>query len=313
MKLVACIDPSSTLTITTAPRTAPAPIVKYAGGKTKLLPELLARMPARFGRYYEPFAGGAALFFRVDPDRAVLGDSNADLMLAYTAIASDVESVIAALERHRTKHRRRGERHYLAVREAWNAGRGTRVERAAMLLCLNRTCFNGLWRVNRAGEFNVPMGRYSDPLAGMADRLRAARRALAAAELRIGDYRATIHDARRGDFVYFDPPYDGGWNSYTAEPFDDAAQAELAYEVRRLAQRGVRVMLSNADTPRIRALYAGLRIDVVRCPRAINSDTSRRGAVDEVIVTAGYEPKNLPSWHATRKPALAEPMTTRRP
>jgi DNA adenine methylase len=268
---------------------APRPIVKSAGGKTKLLPELLARMPARFGRYYEPFAGGAALFFRVAPERGILGDSNGALIQTYTAVARDVDAVVAILMRHAAKHRRFGERHYLAVRATLNDLAPTGAERAAAFIYLNRTCFNGLWRVNRAGEFNVPMGRYTDPLAGIAARLRAAAPALTRAELRTGDYRATTHDARRGDFVYFDPPYDGTFTSYTTEPFGDAEQAGLAYEVRRLAARGMRVMASNADTPRIRALYAGLRIDVVRCSRAINSDASRRGDVDEVIVTAGYE------------------------
>lgn len=266
------------------------PVVKYAGGKTKLLPELLARMPARFGRYYEPFAGGAALFFRVAPERAVLGDVNAALIATYRAVADDVDAVTTLLDRHAANWRRQGERHYLAMRAAWNRGAGTRVERAAAFLYLNRTCFNGLWRVNRAGEFNVPMGRYENPLVGMAARVRAAAPALARAELRTGDYRAVLHDARRGDFVYLDPPYDGTFTAYSAEPFDHAAQAELAYEVRRLALRGVKVMVSNADTPRIRALYAGLRLDVVSCPRAINSDASGRGPVKEVIVTAGYDP-----------------------
>ena len=271
-----------------------APLLKWAGGKTRLLPELLARMPARFGRYYEPFAGGAALFFRVAPARAVLNDSNADLMFAYATVAREVDAVIELLDRHAAKHRRLGDRYYRAVREKWNArytGSLSSTEHASALIYLNRTCYNGLWRVNRAGVFNVPMGRYTSPLARLAERARAAAPSLARAQLRAGDYRAAIRDARRGDFVYFDPPYDGTFVGYTAQAFTDADQAELAYEVRRLAQRGVRVMVSNADTPRIRALYAGLRIDVVRCPRAINSNTSRRGAVDEVIVTAGYSPE----------------------
>lgn len=286
------------------PAVPAAPVLKWAGGKTKLLTELLARMPARYGRYYEPFAGGAALFFRVAPERAVLGDSNDALMLTYTTIAHDHEAVVAVLRRHAAKHRRLSKEHYLAVRGAWNDLVPTGVERAAAFLYLNRTCFNGLWRVNRAGEFNVPMGRYEDPLAGIAERLRAAAPALARADLRMGDYRGVLHDVRRGDFVYIDPPYDGGWTGYTTDSFNDRDQAELAYEVRRLALRGVRVMVSNADTPRIRALYAGLRIDVVQCPRAINSNTSRRGAVDEVIVTAGYSPETAPQrcrWIAIDK------------
>jgi DNA adenine methylase len=275
------------------------PVVKYVGGKTELLPELLARMPVRFGRYYEPFAGGAALFFRVAPERAVLGDVGVALMTTYRTIADRATAVAALIEQHAVKHRRCGEDHYYAVRDAWNEGVGTRTERAAAFIYLNRTCYNGLWRVNRAGEFNVPVGRYADPLAGIADRLRAAAPALARAELRTGDYRATLHDARRGDFAFFDPPYDGTFTGYTAAPFGAVDQAELAYEVRRLAARGVRVLVSNADTPRIRALYAGLRLDVVSCSRAINSNTAGRGAVDEVIVSAGYD---VPDRTAGRTP-----------
>jgi len=266
-----------------------APVVKAAGGKTRLLGELVPRMPARFRRYYEPFAGGAALFFRLAPARAVLSDANADLMAVYRAIAEDVEAVIARLAQHRAAH---AERHYYAIRDAWNRRDPAwpLVDRAAAFVYLNKTCFNGLWRVNRAGLFNVPLGRYADPAICVPEALRASAAALRGATLREGDYGAAIADARRGDFVYCDPPYDGTFGAYTADGFDDAAQAALAFAVRTLVARGCQVMVSNADTPRIRALYAGMRIDVVRCARAINCDGRGRGAVDEVIVTAGYEP-----------------------
>lgn len=268
------------------------PLLKWAGGKARLLPELVARMPAAFGRYYEPFAGGAALFFALRPERAVLGDSCGALIATYRAVAASPEAVTAELERHRAAH---SPEHYYAVREQWNTAQLDGAEHAAALLYLNRTCYNGLWRVNRGGAFNVPVGRYRDPLAGLGGRVAAAAPALARAELRASDYRAVLDDARRGDFVYLDPPYDGTFTAYTPSAFGEADQAELAFEIRALAKRGVHVMASNADTPRIRALYAGLRIDRVRCGRAINSDASRRGAVDEVIVTAGYEPD-----HSTR-------------
>jgi DNA adenine methylase len=139
---------------------AATPIVKWAGGKTKLLPELLARLPARWGRYYEPFAGGAALFFRLAPERAVLADANPDLMFVYHAVKTDIGGVIRRLQRHRGLHCRA---HYLATRAQWNAERTSWVpaRRAATFVYLNRTCFNGLWRVNRrAGEFNVPIGNH---------------------------------------------------------------------------------------------------------------------------------------------------------
>lgn len=269
-----------------------APIVKWVGGKTKLLPELLARMPERFGRYYEPFAGGAAMFFRLVPRRAVLADSNADLIGLYRAIAGDVDGVIRRLEQHRASH---DQQHYYDTRARWNdpgAAWGA-ADRAAAFIYLNKTCFNGLWRVNRAGGFNVPIGRYADPPICVPDTLRAAQAALARAKLRCGDYRKAIEDAERGDFLYFDPPYDpvtptASFTSYTAGAFGPDDQRALAETARALVARGCRVMLSNSDTPFVRSLYKGFQIDRVKCARAINSNAAKRGEVDEVIVVGGY-------------------------
>jgi DNA adenine methylase len=275
-----------------APLLPAAPVVKWVGGKTKLLGELIARLPDRIGRYYEPFAGGAALFFRVAPARAVLNDDNADLIGTYRALATNPDAVIRKLGYHRQHH---GRVHYYAMRERWNDPAQTWAphERAAAFIYLNKTCFNGLWRVNRSGRFNVPMGRYDDPPICVPDALIAASVVLARAELRCGDFRAAVADAGAGDFVYFDPPYDpvaptANFTSYTAGAFGPDDQRALAELARTLVARGCRVMLSNSDTPFIRSLYKGLRIDRVKCPRAINSDASRRGDVDEVVVTGGY-------------------------
>jgi len=269
-----------------------APVVKWVGGKTKLLPELLARMPARYGRYYEPFVGGGALFFRVAPERAVIADSNPDLIGLYTSLVTDVAAVIRWLEHHRAAH---SEAHYYATRTRWNDRELTwsSAERAATFIYLNKTCFNGLWRVNRAGAFNVPIGRYADPPICVPDALRAASAVLAGATLRYADYRAAITDARRGDFLYFDPPYDpvaptANFTSYTADTFGAEHQRELADTARALVARGCQVMLSNSDTSFIRTLYKGFQIDRVKCSRAINSNAAKRGEVDEVIITAGY-------------------------
>jgi len=278
------------------PITLPAsasPIIKWVGGKSKLLPELIARMPRDgIGRYYEPFIGGAALFFRIAPQRAVLNDFNSDLVNLYATVARDVTSVIKRLEIHRTKH---DERHYYAMREKWNEDHAAwpAADRAATFIYLNKTCFNGLWRVNRAGGFNVPMGRYADPPICVPEALRAAQRVLAGAELRNGDYRTAVADAKRGDFVYFDPPYDpvtptASFTSYTAGQFGADQQRELADTARMLVARGCRVMLSNSDTPFIRSLYKDFRVDRVKCPRAINSNAAKRGDVDEVIAVGGY-------------------------
>jgi DNA adenine methylase len=269
-----------------------APVIKWVGGKTKLLNQLLARMPVRYGRYYEPFAGGAALFFRLAPKRAVLADSNADLIALYTAIADDASAVIRKLQAHRDAH---SEQHYYAMRERWNQHHASwpPSERAAAFIYLNKTCFNGLWRVNRAGDFNVPIGRYTDPPICVPEALRAASSVLARAELRCGDYQAAVEDAKPGDFLYFDPPYDplkttSSFTSYTAGDFDHEDQRSLSRLARALVDRGCHVMLSNNDTPFIRSLYKGFRIDRVKCPRAINSNAAKRGDVDELVITAGY-------------------------
>ncbi|MCX5743989.1 MAG: Dam family site-specific DNA-(adenine-N6)-methyltransferase [Proteobacteria bacterium] len=208
------------------------PIIKWVGGKTKLLPELLARLPDSFERYYEPFIGGAALFFRVAPERAVLNDSNTDLVNLYATVTKDAASVIKRLAEHRANH---DERHYYAMRQKWNDDHRDwpAADRAAAFIYLNKTCFNGLWRVNRSGDFNVPIGRYADPPICVPEALQAASRALAKAELRQGDYRAAVADAKRGDFLYFDPPYDpvtptANFTSYTAGAFGPEQQRELA-------------------------------------------------------------------------------------
>ncbi|HSK02469.1 MAG TPA: DNA adenine methylase [Kofleriaceae bacterium] len=269
-----------------------APIIKWVGGKTKLLPELLARMPPQLGRYFEPFAGGAALFFRVAPRRAVLADSNADLIGLYRTVRKDAGAVIRELERHRAAH---DQVHYYDTRARWNdpGASWSDVDRAAAFIYLNKTCFNGLWRVNRAGDFNVPIGRYADPPICVPEALRAAQAALARASLRCDDYQKVAGDAERGDFLYFDPPYDpvtptASFTSYTAGAFGPDDQRALADTARALVARGCRVMLSNSDTPFVRSLYRGFRIDRVKCPRAINSNAARRGEVDEVIVVGGY-------------------------
>jgi DNA adenine methylase len=207
-------------------------------------------------------------------------------------IREDVDALIRRLEIHRAAH---DEAHYYDTRARWNDPSVSMlpVDRAATFIYLNKTCFNGLWRVNRTGAFNVPMGRYTDPPICVPEALRSAAIALARAELRHTDFRAAVADASRGDFVYFDPPYDpvtktANFTSYTAGAFGDDEQRALADLAKTLVGRGVRVMLSNSDTPFVRSLYKGLRIDRVKCARAINSDPSRRGDVDEVVVTGGY-------------------------
>jgi DNA adenine methylase len=275
----------------TPPGTA-APIVKWAGGKGRLLAELAARAPGSYRRYFEPFLGGGALYFHLAPSRAVLGDCNADLMNMYRCVAWHVEGVIRRLALHKQKH---AEAHYYATRSRWNDRRRAQsdVERAAAFIYLNKTCYNGLWRVNKGGLFNVPMGRYEAPPICDADGLRTAARLLQHAELRTGHYAEALADAGAGDFVYLDPPYQplsptANFTSYTGAGFGEADQHELAGLARALVDRGCAVLLSNSDTPLTRRLYAGFRIERVLCARAINSDPDARGEVGELVIRNDY-------------------------
>lgn len=274
-----------------------APVVKWVGGKTKLLPELLRRVPRAYGRYFEPFAGGAALFFRLAPARAVLNDLNPDLVNLYRELARDVFGVAKLLHAHEILHRADPNGHYYELRRLWNARdlQWTPAQRAAAFLYLNKTCFNGLWRVNSDGEFNVPMGDYKNPKILDTDALSAAGAALARAELRCGDYKAALEGVAHGDFVYFDPPYvplnATSFTSYTANGFGPDEQRELAACASGLAARGVFVMLSNSDTPFTREMYGdyGFRLEGVKCGRSINARGDGRGKVDELIIT-NYAP-----------------------
>ncbi len=271
-----------------------SPVIKWVGGKTKLLPELVRRMPKSYGRYFEPFAGGAALFFHIAPHRAVLTDKNADLIGLYSQLATNLAPVLRQLDRHRKQH---SSRYYYQVRKHWNnpGSSWSDHRRAAAFIYLNKTSFNGLWRVNRASEFNVPLGRLVCPPLYDPDVIRAAADQLVTTDLRSCDYRDAICGAAAGDFAYIDPPYDpvsatASFTSYTGTRFGRDEQCELADIASELVARNVQVMLSNSDTRFVRSLYSkrGFSISRIRCPRAINSDGAKRGDVNEVIITGGY-------------------------
>jgi len=268
---------------------APArPFLKWAGGKTQLLAELLARVPSSFGRYHEPFVGSGALFFAIRAGarvKACLSDANGPLIEAYKAIRGDVDGVIAALGRHRNTETR-----FYRVR-ALDPAELPPAERAARLIYLNRTCFNGLYRENRSGRFNVPFGRYVRPRICNEANLRAVAHALRGVSIAQRGYATALRVAKPGDFVYFDPPYQpvsatASFTAYDRGGFGEADQRRLAEVFAELGSRGVRVMLSNSDTPLVRELYAAFRVDRVWAARAINSRGDRRGKVPEVIVVA---------------------------
>jgi DNA adenine methylase len=268
-----------------------SPFLKWVGGKGKLLTQLLPLLPSGVERmrHVEPFAGGAAMFFARTPERAVLCDFNRSLVDTYLAVRDELEAVIGELETLSMSHAAGS---YYGVRERYNAvgKRQSRSERAAMFIYLNKTCFNGLHRVNRRGEFNVPEGRYKNPRILDEPTLRAASRALARADIRQASFEDMLGYVRPGDFVYLDPPYEpvsetASFTAYAAgDGFSRADQTRLRDVVVELDRRGAKVMLSNSDVPFIRELYAQFRIDLVAAPRAINCDARGRGLVSEVVV-----------------------------
>ena len=270
------------------PREA-APFVKWAGGKGRLLSQLRPLLPmgVEHMRHVEPFVGGGALFFSRRPGRALLTDINPALVAAYSAIRDDVNGVIGALRGLADRHSRDS---YYEVRESYNQGRRiSSSKRAAMFIYLNKTCFNGLHRVNRKGEFNVPVGSYKNPRILNEEGLHAASRVLQRAGLKCAPFETLLEDAKPGDFVYFDPPYEpishtASFTSYAQDGFSREDQTRLRDVYKVLDRRGCKLMLSNSDVPFIRSLYRDFEIGKVAAPRAINCDAAKRGKVTEVVV-----------------------------
>ena len=279
----------------TAEQATVRPFIKWAGGKTQLLPELMSRVPAQFGRYHEPFIGSAALFFRLHSlgklrHQSILSDANQALIELYRVVRDDVEELLAALQVHAGHATDRD--YYYAVRD-WDRqpdwARRTPVERAARMLFLNKTCFNGLHRVNQRGYFNVPFGRYDNPKLGSPANLRAASRALQGVELLVDDFSGVLRRAESGDLIYFDPPYlpvsaTAAFTAYTRDPFGVHEHRRLAQIFTALAERGCTVLLSNSHTPLTYELYNRFTIAEISARRAINSVAAKRGAVREVLV-----------------------------
>ena len=299
----------------------PRPVVKWAGGKTRLLDRLLKRLPeGRFATYAEPFCGGGAMFFALSAelrrrfDRAVLADQNEELVWLYRAIKTEVEPLIERLRRLQDEHFRRDEdgrrEHFYDVRKQTTAEM-TKVERGARLLFLNKTCFNGLWRVNASGRFNVPFGKYAKPRILDAGVLLAARDALKIATILHADFSEVTSKLKKGDFAYFDPPYvpvskTANFTAYSSR-FGPEEQERLAVELATLRKRGVRAMLSNAATQEMIDLYEGhdFHVSKIHAARAINSDPSKRGTVEELVVTTYGESKQTKRAVPVRRRATA--------
>ena len=270
------------------------PFVKSAGGKTQLLPVLMPILLSQpFNAYHEPFVGGGAVFFALRATfrgKAFLADSNSDLMDAYRAVRDYPLLLIGMLQEHREKS---SEEYFKKVRR-WQdhpeVHYDTDLGRAARMVYLSKTAFNGLWRTNQKGEFNTPWGKYENPNICDAPRIHACHHALKGTDVRCEDFRQSALRVREGDLVYMDPPYvptskTSNFVGYGRDGFDERDQRDLAETFRELAARGARVALSNADCELVRELYNGFNIHEVSARRSINSKGGNRGPVGEVVVT----------------------------
>ncbi|TFH03658.1 MAG: DNA adenine methylase [Candidatus Thorarchaeota archaeon] len=262
----------------------PKPFVKWAGGKSQLLPKLNMYRPECYKRYLEPFVGGGALLFSLRPDQALINDSNEELINTYMAVKNSPEELIEDLKRHKND-----ETYYYNIR-GMKTSEMTNIERASRFVYLNRTCFNGLWRVNKKNEFNTPYGYYKNPRIVNADMIRAVSSFLGSIDINCMDYREFLEkNAHEEDFVYLDPPYHpiskySDFKRYTKEFFGEKEQIELADVIGELTRRGCKIMLSNSYSKLVLDLYSDYEIITVKARRNINKDPNGRAAIDEVLV-----------------------------
>ena len=266
------------------------PVVKWVGGKRQLLPTLTPLLPERFTTYCEPFLGGGAMLFWRQPQRAIVNDVNSDLIQMYEVIRDNVEDLILELEKHKNEST-----HFYEVRD-WDRnkekyGKLSNIEKAARIIYLNKTCYNGLFRVNNAGEFNTPFGNYKNPNIVNAPTLRAVSAYFQKAEMTFScrDYADVLAEIPRTTFVYLDPPYDpvsdtANFTGYSRGGFCRDDQIRLRECCDDLTQRGIKFMLSNSATDFIKEQYEAYHITIVKAKRAVNSDAAGRGQVDEVVV-----------------------------
>jgi DNA adenine methylase len=277
------------------------PFLKWAGGKRQLLPEILKYLPKNIGKttYFEPFLGGGALLFELQPKQAIVNDSNRELINCYRVIKDNVEELIEVLKVHKAKNSKEYF-DYLRERDRLKQyNKFSDIQKAARIIYLNKTCYNGLFRVNSKGQFNVPFGSYKNPnildeavLRGVNDYLNQK-----SVTFLNRDFAEAVKDAKKGDFVYFDPPYDpvsntASFTGYDINGFNQNEQRRLKQVVDELTEKGCNVMLSNSATDFILDLYKDHKytIETVSATRSINSNALKRGKINEVLVL-NYVPK----------------------
>ncbi|MEH2452109.1 DNA adenine methylase [Nostoc sp.] len=268
--------------------TSPRPFLKWAGGKSRLIQQYIPYFPKSYKNYYEPFLGGGAVFFYLRPTAAILTDINAELINTYCCVRNDVEELISILKEHKIRHNKD---YYYSVR---NNSVGTEIEKAARLIYLNKTCFNGLYRVNSQGKFNVPLGRYENPNICHENLLRLASIALSHAEIRQADFTEVLnHATSSDDFVFFDPPYHpisdtSYFTAYNQNCFSRKDQELLRDTCAELASRGVKVMVCNSDSEFISKIYTDINFETyrIKAARSINSNIKNRGMIYELLITS---------------------------
>jgi DNA adenine methylase len=273
---------------------SPKPFVKWAGGKRQLLPEIEKHLPEKFGSYFEPFLGGGALLFHLLSEnqnlRGHVSDLNSDLVLAYVTIRDRIDDLLKSLEKHSKNYFSNSKTYYYSVRES---NPKSQVEKVSRLLFLNRTCFNGLFRVNSKGKFNVPLGRYSNPNIIQENNLRMVNRFLNNNKISIKcqDFATTVESVKKGDFVYFDPPYQpvsrtANFTSYTNTNFGFNDLERLAMVSNQLAKNGAKILLSNSSSKKVLDLFSKKvwTIKKIEANRAINSNSKKRTGHFELLI-----------------------------
>ena len=274
--------------------TTPKPFVKWAGGKRQLIPILNENLPKSFGTYYEPFIGGGALLFHILTERNAqkcsISDLNSDLVLTYTTIRDKIDGLISSLKNHEKNYQKDSKTYYYSVRES---NPRSEIEKTSRLLFMNRTCFNGLYRVNSKGKFNVPLGRYTNPNIVNEDNLRSVSAILNTSKVAIKcrDFESVLRDAKKGDLVYFDPPYQpvsntANFTSYTNKSFTYDDLHRLSELCLKLDSKGCKVLLSNSDSEEVAKIFSDKpwKINKIQANRSINSNSKKRTGHFELLI-----------------------------
>lgn len=267
--------------------------VKWAGGKGQLLDQLEPLFPKKFNRYLEPFLGSGAVFFYIiqkySPKEIIISDINEELINSYEVIRDNVKELIIELKQHKEYHMAEGKKYYLTIR-ATDPKTLPKLERAARFIYLNKTCFNGLYRVNLKGKFNVPMGSYKNPDIVQEEKLELVSKMLKKVKIKVMSFEKILSLAKTGDFIYFDPPYyplkkGKSFTTYTKNSFLEKEQKKLFNIFKKLDKKGCSLMLCNSDTKFIKDLYADYNINFVKAKRMINCNGKKRGKINEVVIT----------------------------